>query len=215
MGYILTTVLKILRLGLLAYWVVTKQRNYFPNNLIRQLVRSPGGRVEFSNPKTRFSRRTIQIGKRTMDVLRAHLEAQQMESEEAGSGWQEHELIFTNSWGGPILARNLHRNFKQFLTDAGLQPIRFHDLRHTAASWMLYHNIPVITVSRYLGHARASITLDIYAHMVPTGQMEVANRMDEFILPVAVKWEIAGSDGSEPDNWLQKVAKGSSPDENR
>jgi len=51
--------------------------------------------------------------------------------------------------------------------------------------------------------------------MVPTGQMEVANRMDEFILPVAVKWEIAGSDGSEPDNWLQKVAKGSSPDEDR
>ena len=149
MGYILTTVLKILRLGLLAYWVVTKQRNYFPNNLIRQLVRSPGGRVEFSNPKTRFSRRTIQIGKRTMDVLRAHLEAQQMESEEAGSGWQEHELIFTNSWGGPILARNLHRNFKQFLTDAGLQPIRFHDLRHTAASWMLLSGLVFLARSVY------------------------------------------------------------------
>jgi len=51
--------------------------------------------------------------------------------------------------------------------------------------------------------------------MVPTGQMEVANRIDEFILPVAVKWEMAGSDGFEPGNWSQKVAKGTSPDENR
>jgi len=44
--------------------------------------------------------------------------------------------------------------------------------------------------------------------------MEVANQMDEFILPVAVKWEIAGSDGCDPENALQKVAKGTSPDEN-
>jgi hypothetical protein len=65
-----------------------------------------------------------------------------------------------------------------------LPVIRFHDLRHTAASLMLNHDIPVLVVSRTLGHSRPSITLDVYGHLIPSAQAEVAEKMDELITPV-------------------------------
>jgi integrase len=61
----------------------------------------------------------------------------------------------------PIHPCNLLRDFKQLIKDARFLRIRFHDLRHTAASLLLNQDIPVITVSRRLGHGRASITLAV------------------------------------------------------
>ena len=78
------------------------------------------------------------------------------------------------------------KEYREVLTKAGLPIIRFHDLRHTAASIMLAHNIPIHTVSRVLGHARASITLDTYAHMVPGMLEDVARLMDDVITPIPV-----------------------------
>ncbi len=156
----------------------------------RQLVR-PANQVgtNFSAPKTRFGKRALALGGKTIEVLRRHKVKQQEERLAAGEQWKETGLIFTNSLGGPIDNRNLLRNYKQLLRDAGLPEIRFHDLRHTAASLMLNAGIPVIVVSRRLGHARASITLDIYGHLIPTMQTEAAEKIDELVTPVAVAFE--------------------------
>jgi integrase len=70
------------------------------------------------------------------------------------------------------------------LENAGLPRIRFHDLRHTAASIMLNHGVPVIVVSRRLGHAKPSITLDIYGHLMANAQQEAAQLMDEIVTPI-------------------------------
>ena len=64
-----------------------------------------------------------------------------------------------------------------------MSKIRFHDLRHTAASLMLNHGIPVIVVSRMLGHSKPSITLDIYGHLYHEMQDEAARLMDELVSP--------------------------------
>jgi len=98
----------------------------------------------------------------------------------------EYGLIFTVSNGKPIRPRNLLRNFKSLLRNSGLPPIRFHDLRHTVASLMLNHGIPLIIASRRLGHARPSITLDVYGHLNPTMQNEVAQLMDDLISPIEI-----------------------------
>ncbi len=68
--------------------------------------------------------------------------------------------------------------------DAGLPRIRFHDLRNTSASLMLNHGIPLIVVSRRLGHAKPSNTLDIYGHLIPGMQIEAAEMIDELVTPV-------------------------------
>ncbi len=76
------------------------------------------------------------------------------------------------------------RDFKKLLQAAGLPKIRFHDLRHTAASLMLNHDIPVLVVSRMLGHSRPSITLDVYGHLIPSMQAEAAEKMDALLTPI-------------------------------
>lgn len=147
----------------------------------RQLVRTDLDSPRFITPKTRHGRRSIALGPKTIKALKMHRENQRLDAKNAGSSWEKYDLIFTTANGTPIHHRNLLRNYKALLREAGLPEIRFHDLRHTAASLMLNRGIPVIVVSRILGHARASITLDVYGHLTPTMQDEAARLMDELI----------------------------------
>jgi integrase len=84
-------------------------------------------------------------------------------------------------------ASNLRLDFYQVLQSAGLPKIRFHDLRHTAASLMLNHGIPVIVVSKILGHSKPSITMDIYGHLYNEMQDEAAQLMDELVTPICTQ----------------------------
>jgi len=153
----------------------------------RQLQRPAGNGVEFVPPKTKYGKRSVALGEITMEVLHAHYERQQVERLAVGDAWIEHGLIFTTSNGTPIHQRNLLRDFKSLVKQAGLPPVRFHDLRHTAASLMLNHDVPVIVVSRRLGHARTSITLDVYGHLLPSMQAEAAELIDALVTPTQVK----------------------------
>ncbi|NQU29430.1 MAG: site-specific integrase, partial [Anaerolineae bacterium] len=79
-----------------------------------------------------------------------------------------------------------YRSFKPLLKDAELPTIRFHPLRHTAASLMLNNGVSVLAVSKRLGHAQPSITLDVYGHLIPGVQEKVASIMDEIITPITL-----------------------------
>ena len=71
------------------------------------------------------------------------------------------------------------RSFKPLAQRAGLAPdMRFHDLRHTAATLLLSRGVNVKVVSEMLGHADISITLRIYAHVIPNMQQMAADVMD-------------------------------------
>ena len=63
----------------------------------------------------------------------------------------------------------------------GLPAIRFHDLRHTAATLMLKQGINPKIVQERLGHADISITLNIYSHVLPSMQEDAAEKIDELI----------------------------------
>ncbi len=78
----------------------------------------------------------------------------------------------------------MRADFKRVLEDTGLLKIRFHDLRHTAASLLLNHGVPVIVVSKMLGHSKPSITLDIYGHVYDERQSEAARIMDDLVTPI-------------------------------
>ena len=104
----------------------------------------------------------------------------------AGKKWQENDLIFPSEFGAIYNRDKLRKHFKCLLKEAGLPAIRFHDLRHTGASLLLNNGIPVIVVSRRLGHARPSITLDVYGHLIPGKQKEVAILMDQLLTPIQI-----------------------------
>ncbi len=157
----------------------------------RQLQRPDGNGVVFVPTKTSYGKRSVALGAITVDVLRAHYERQQRERVAAGEKWVEHGLIFKTGIGTPISQRNLLRNFKVLLKQAGLPPIRFHDLRHTAASLMLNQCVSAIVVSRRLGNARTSITIDVYGHLIPSMQAEAAELIAALVTLTALKLDNA------------------------
>lgn len=152
----------------------------------RQAIRPKGGGYEFRLPKTKAGKRTIILGSSALEVLREHQEVQFQMIKQKGDRWQKLDLIFPSSIGTPVVASNLRTAFRRLLANTNLPKIRFHDLRHTAASIMLNYGIPVIIVSRRLGHAKPSITMDVYGHLISSKQKEAAQLMDEILTPVSL-----------------------------
>ena len=89
--------------------------------------------------------------------------------------------VFCAPEGGRLLKPNFQRRvFRPLQKAAKLPVIRFHDLRHTAATLMLLNDVNVKVVSERLGHASIQLTLDTYSHVLPTMQKIAAERMDAF-----------------------------------
>lgn len=144
---------------------------------VRMQLKREEGEWVWKEPKTRRSRRQIALAAPLVEVLKRHRERQGIERRNAGSGWQECDLVFCNSAGGPLFARNLVRSFGLVLEKAAISHIRFHDLRHTAATLLLSARVNPKVVSEMLGHASVSITLDIYSHVIPDMQQDAAAAM--------------------------------------
>jgi integrase len=153
----------------------------------RQLRREFKQGDYFTTPKTKAGKRTIVLGEKTIEILHEHWDLQNQERRFAGGRWKENDLIFTSSIGTPMDQHNLYHTFREFIHSVGLPEIRFHDLRHTAASLMLNHGIAPIIVSKRLGHSKVSITLDIYGHLMSEMQSEAADLMDELITSVPIE----------------------------
>ena len=152
----------------------------------RQVKRVPGQGWKFESPKTKSGRRTIMLGESTIDVLRRQKSILTKNKALAGDRWKDLNLIFPSLIGTPGDPSNLRKEFRKILNKASLPEIRFHDLRHTAASLMLNNGVPPIVVSKRLGHANPSITLNTYGHLYVEMQSEAARIMDELVTPIPV-----------------------------
>ena len=136
----------------------------------------------FSEPKTDRSRRRVILADVALAALRRHRLTQLEERLKAGSLWEDNDLVFANQVGKPVEAGNmLHRYFWPLLERAGLPRIRFHDLRHSAATLLMSRGIHPKVVSEMLGHSQISITMDLYSHVLPTMQGEAAAAMEAII----------------------------------
>lgn len=85
--------------------------------------------------------------------------------------------IFKSRTGRPINSDYLAREFKRLLGEAGLEPMRLYDLRHTAATLALAAGVSAKVVSEQLGHASIAFTLDVYSHLLPHMQSDAARRV--------------------------------------
>jgi len=117
--------------------------------------------------------------KDTIEVLRS--QNRKLEKEIDKECWQDEGFVFPSRIGTAVAPSNLLKQFRKLLKKAGLSRIRFHDLPHTAASLMLNNGVDVLVASQRLGHAKSSITLDVYGHLIPPMQNEAANILDTLI----------------------------------
>lgn len=135
------------------------------------LTKDAQGDLTRRPPKGNKDRR-IDLSPVTVGILREHHRRQGRVTK-----W-----VFADSNGNPMRRDNVgHRIFRPLLKTAGLGKLRFHDLRHTAATLMLEGGENVKVVQERLGHASAKMTLDVYAKVVPGLQREAAVRMDSVL----------------------------------
>lgn len=149
--------------------------------ITRSAQRLPREGIVFHAPKTHRSIRPIALSPVTVRILRSHRVSQSKQRLALGSDYADRDLVFANALGQPLDGTAVTKRFQQRAQSAGLGHLRFHDLRHTAATLMLSAGTHPKVVSERLGHATINITLDTYSHVLPDMQHEAAVALDALL----------------------------------
>lgn len=134
--------------------------------------------------------RTVTLGDETITQLRIHKRTQAVLRMRNRTTYKDFGLIFAKepedlqtpeaALGQPLTTLSGAR-FSRLAKRAGVKRIKFHGLRHTCATLLLGAGTPVQVVSQRLGHAKVSMTLDTYAHALPTMQHDAAARLGQLL----------------------------------
>jgi len=147
--------------------------------IVDETLLNTSGGPSFDDPKTDESRRPIALPETIVSELLRHKKRQAKDRLHAGEFWEDTDLICCREDGTRWHPGTFSDNFSRFLEKQGLPHIRFHDLRHTHASLLLRQGIHPKVVSERLGHSRIGITMDLYSHVLPGMQDEVAKQLDK------------------------------------
>ena len=129
--------------------------------------------------KTHKGRRQMALTSDAVAPLRRRRIRQLEERLAVGEARNHQDLVFPSHVGRPIETTNLiKRSYKLLLEKAGRPNIRFHNLRHTAATLFLRKKVPAKVVSEMLGFSQVAITLKIYSHVLPAMQREATAAME-------------------------------------
>ena len=110
--------------------------------------------------------RVVDIDEHTVGAPLAVRLRQDTEHDAFGDGWTDTGLVFTREDGTSLHPEIVTKRFHRLAVEAGLRPVRLHDLRHGQASLMLAAGVPIAVVSKRLGHSSIAITSDTYSHML-------------------------------------------------
>jgi integrase len=143
----------------------------------RSANRLPGG-YRVTEPKTASGKRKITLPRFVLETLQQHRIHQLEAKLKAGPRWEEHDLVFCNTYGRFLNTNSLQVLFSSLLRKTGLPHMRFHDLRHSAATILLSMGVPANVVQELLGHSHISITLGVYGHVLSSMQQEAMDKLD-------------------------------------
>ncbi len=127
----------------------------------------------FLSPKTKRSVRTIVMSPELKKALEIHRITAPVGKD---------DLVFCSKTGNPIdPAHFIQREFEPSLRRAGLRKVRFHDLRHTYATFLIAQNENIKFIQSQLGHASITTTIDRYGHILPNTHHGVGQRLDRLL----------------------------------
>lgn len=152
-------------------------------------IRQKGGIPIFEDPKTARSRRTVPLPASVTRALVAHRKAQAAQKLAAGPVYDDFGLVFASARGWALHQPSIvAKHFAPAIKRAGLDAVvvdgvqkpkpRLYDLRHTHVTLSLRAGEPVHAVSARVGHASARMTLDVYAHALPSDRDDAARRVE-------------------------------------
>jgi integrase len=128
----------------------------------RQVQRAGGGEVEIRAPKY-GSERSVFLADDLVQVLAQHVERHR-------PGTDPTRWMFEATPGQPPHQNTIGHLWRKACRAAGVTGFSLHDLRHFYASGLIAADCDVVTVQRALGHAKATTTLGVYAHLWPTAE---------------------------------------------
>ena len=143
-------------------------------SVVATLQRIKGHGLVTGTPKTKRSRRTVDLAPETIDILRTIRGGQMAQQLEYGSVWQNTGYVFTDIDGSPLAPDMVTKDFCGLVREHGLPQLTFHGLRHAFATLGLKAGISPKVVSEALGHSNIGITLDTYSHVLPNMQTELS-----------------------------------------
>lgn len=158
----------------------------------RNLVRA--GKTPVFGPTKNKKRRTLGLDPATVKLLQRHKAEQNKRKLANREHYRDNGLMFAKEWehmqrrtdslGDPLgLSHIGERDFDPLIKKAGVKRIKFHGLRHTAATLALLDGLPVHVVAEMLGHKDATETYRTYAHVIPSARQEAAERMAAILRP--------------------------------
>ena len=101
--------------------------------------------------------------------------------ERLGDAWEDQDgRVFTTDAGAPVFPDSVTQWFSAFIARSGMPKVTVHSLRHTYASLMIADGVPLVVVSKQLGHAQTSTTANIYAHAIASAQAKAMQTFDRF-----------------------------------
>ena len=122
-------------------------------------------------PKTRTSRRSVDLDHETCEVLQDFGDRQEAAGRYAPGGW-----VFMSVRGGPVNPDLYSQTFDRLVARLDVPRIRLHDLRHTHATLLIKDGEALKVVSERLGHANPAFTMTTYQHVLPGMGADAANR---------------------------------------
>jgi integrase len=131
--------------------------------------------IRVKAPKTRHGRRTISLPVHIVTELRQHWREQQELRLAMGLGKAPDDTpVFATPDGGYMNQGTVTRQWTEQVAAIGMPGVKLHSLRHTHASMLIAGGVDVLTVSRRLGHASPTITLNVYGHLIHGGDDRAA-----------------------------------------
>jgi len=168
--------------------------DYDPARQVLMIRRTFGLRDILGTPKTRQSRRDVDVSPQLAELLKRQRKTH-AEAKLAGRFWELPEFIFTEPDGRPLARRTFERAFALCLRKAGLGPqYSPKSLRHTYASILISEGKSLVYVSRQLGHASVAITERVYTRWIPQ-PVPAAHSLDDASGALGSKTADFGSTG--------------------
>jgi integrase len=134
------------------------------------------GKMTLTSLKTSSSKRKVVILNESVPVLQKYILNMKKNKLSASTLWNENNFFCVWSEDGrPVINDYVGRVFRKALKELKIEGIRFHDLRHFHATELLKRGYNPKIVAERLGHSTIEMTLDIYSHVLPDIQKQVAN----------------------------------------
>lgn len=148
---------------------------------VHRTVSEMGGRMIEGPPKTKAGRREIALPPQTVDLLRRHGQAQEIERRIKGADWNHQQLVFPSEAGTGLFYRNVRRGWHDLLKRAGLPAHGLHALRHTCASLMLQAGVGLAEIAAHLGDQDTAFVARTYAHVLQATKRQAADRFNRLL----------------------------------